>query len=205
MIKTIRGVREMIVENLRSDVLCSRIHPGTRLAEVDLARRFGVGRGPIREALSQLVHEGLLSSKPHCGVMVAAAPTSEVRDLIIPIRRTVETYALKSYFEDLTQCDFDFWDDILTRMDAAADMDDVDEIVLLDLKFHQSLVSRAIQPELADIWRSVVSRIRGHFGDKIRTYSGRLQEIVGPHRRLVDVIRKGNCKAAVAELKRHIG
>ncbi len=204
MINTVRSVREQIVENLRSDVLCSRIHPGARLAEMDLAKRFGVGRGPVREALSQLVCEGLLISKPNCGVTVAAPPTDEVRELIIPIRKTVETYALKSYFHDLTDADFDFWNDILKRMNAAGRKNDVDEIVALDLAFHRSLVTRASQPELHGIWQSVVSQIRGHFGKKIREYSGRLEAIIEPHRRLVSIIRRGNCSAAVKELRRHI-
>ncbi|MFO0427214.1 MAG: GntR family transcriptional regulator [Planctomyces sp.] len=204
MIKTVRSIREQIVDDLRSDVLCCRIHPGARLAEMDLAKRFGVGRGAIREALSQLVSEGLLIAKPNCGVTVASPPTNEVRELIIPIRRTVETYALKSYFKDLNSSDFDFWRDILKQMDAAGRRDDVNELVGLDLAFHRSLVARASQPELLGIWQSVVSQIRGHFGEKIRRYSGRLEVIIEPHRRLVEIIQKGNCKEAVRELRRHI-
>jgi DNA-binding GntR family transcriptional regulator len=89
-------------------------------------------------------------------------------------------------------------------MDAAGRRDDVNELVGLDLAFHRSLVARASQPELLGIWQSVVSQIRGHFGEKIRRYSGRLEVIIEPHRRLVEIIQKGNCKEAVRELRRHI-
>jgi DNA-binding GntR family transcriptional regulator len=200
-----RSLREQIADDVRSDVLCARIHPGARLSEMELAKRFGTSRGPIREALSQLVSEGLLIAKRNCGVTVAPPPPNGVRDLIIPIRRTVESYALRSYFDELTAHDFRVWEDIIQKMHQASRADQVPELVALDLEFHRALISRTGQPELLALWQSVVAQVRGHFGEKVLLrYRDQLDAVVQHHRKLIAVFRKGNCKAAVAELKKHI-
>ena len=65
---SIRSVREQITDRLRDDILSGRLAEGERLQEAKLAERFGVSRGPIREVLAQLTHEGLVEAKPNCGV-----------------------------------------------------------------------------------------------------------------------------------------
>ena len=54
-----------VTERLRELVIQGTYPPGTQLSEVELAERFGVSRGPIREAVQRLTQEGLLRSEPH--------------------------------------------------------------------------------------------------------------------------------------------
>ena len=201
---TVRSVREQIVDELRRDIFCSRLEPGKRLSEQELSKRFGVSRGPIREVLSMLVYEGLLISKPNCGVTVAGPPPRQVRELITPIRRTVESYALKSYFDEISPRDFTDWEEIILKMEAASRNNDYKELIGLDILFHRSLVERAGQPELLTIWQSLVSQIRGHFAEKILQFRDQLDVVTEHHRRLIEVFRRGNCRAAINALKQHI-
>src|SRR5438128_11150342 len=96
----IRTVREQITDRLRDDILSGRLAEGERLHEAKLAERFGVSRGPIREVLAQLTHEGLLEAKPNCGVKVAPSDCDSVRDLIVPIRRVIDTSALNHFIHE---------------------------------------------------------------------------------------------------------
>lgn len=206
MITTVRSTKQQIVDVLRSDILCANIYPGVRLSEMELAKRFGVSRGPIREALSQLVYEGLLVSKPNCGVTVAPLPTDEIRNLVFPIRRTIELFALKQCFDRLTPSDFLAWEDLLDQMDKACREQDEKKIVALDIDFHRSIVARAGKPEIMVLWQAVVAPIRGQFAKTVSQYiaTDRLDEVIDDHRNLVDVFRKGNLKAAVAALRQHV-
>ncbi len=150
------GLREQIVEQLRDDLLCGRIGEGQRLSEQDLVDRFGVSRTPIREALAQLSYEGLLESSPHRGVRVAATPPDAVRELIVPVRRTLESFALGLVFDDLNEDDFRMWDDILADFKKACKAKDCNATVRCDIAFHRSIIRRADQKDLEAIWSAIV-------------------------------------------------
>src|SRR4051812_50047153 len=57
--------------------------PGTQLGEAELAARFEVSRGPLREAMQRLVQEGLLRGERHRGLFVIDLSASDVRDIYL--------------------------------------------------------------------------------------------------------------------------
>ena len=59
-----------------------RYVPGQRLVEADLTRDFEVGRGSVREALSRLAAEGLVTMNLHRSAVIRQLSRSEVRDLV---------------------------------------------------------------------------------------------------------------------------
>lgn len=56
--------------------------PGQKLTEVDLASKFGVGRGSVREALSRLAAEGLVKVSLHKGASIRSLSPEEVQDML---------------------------------------------------------------------------------------------------------------------------
>src|SRR3982750_4844220 len=131
------SLREQIVDALRNDVLSGRMLEGERLNELNLVTRFGVSRTPIREALHQLLHEGLLESRPNAGMTVAQRPPDEIRELVVPIRRNVEAFAVRSIFPTLDDADFAAMHVVLDRMRAACVARDFAAIAEHDIGFHR--------------------------------------------------------------------
>ncbi|HWL80357.1 MAG TPA: GntR family transcriptional regulator [Roseomonas sp.] len=73
--------RRMAEEVLRNAILTGGLAPGQRLTDRSLCELTGVGRTTVREAVRQLESEGLISTVPHRGPVVAVLSESEARDL----------------------------------------------------------------------------------------------------------------------------
>lgn len=71
----------LVADQLRRAIMRGVLPPGTQLGEVELAARFGVSRGPLREAMQRLVAEGLLRAERHRGLFVRNLDEADVRDV----------------------------------------------------------------------------------------------------------------------------
>jgi DNA-binding GntR family transcriptional regulator len=87
-------LREHIVERLRAAILSGKIPPGAPLVETALSERFEVSRGPLREALRQLIEEGLVVTVPYTGTHVAPLSVDDVRE-IYSLRTALEIFAFE--------------------------------------------------------------------------------------------------------------
>ncbi len=193
-----------VAHALREEILTGRIEAGSRLTEAEIASRFGVGRGLVREAVQRLSLQGLLISRPNRGAVVAPEAPREIRNLIAPIRRTVEVYALQLVFDDLGEADFAVWDAILLRMRAACERRDFQAVAETDVAFHRALLERAGQPDLIVIWETLVGRIRSHFQSTQRRHPDAM-EIYDEHRAILESFRGRDLAAATRLLKEKIG
>jgi DNA-binding GntR family transcriptional regulator len=189
-----------VAQQLWGEILSGRAPEGLRLTEEGLAKRFGVGRSLVREAVQRLSLQGLVQTRPNRGAIVAPEAPREIRNLIVPIRRTVEVYSLQLIFDELNDEDFRRWDDILARMQAACERKDFHSIAELDIAFHRYLLERTGQPDLLIIWETLVGRIRSHFLRTQRRCPNPM-EIYEEHRAILDSFRDGSLEEAVRMLK----
>jgi DNA-binding GntR family transcriptional regulator len=80
--------------DLRADILAGRLLPGQRLQFGDLNTRYGTSVGVLREALSRLAEQGLVTSEPQHGFRVTPVSPDDLRDLT-DARVEIETVALR--------------------------------------------------------------------------------------------------------------
>ena len=188
-----------IADQLRMEIITGRIEEGTALREVSLAERFEVSRAPIREALKQLAHEGMVESKPNCGMRVAPSSSKSMQELVIPLRQTVESFALRSIFDDLNDEDFAEWEALLTEMKAACENQDFLQLTELDIKFHQSIVARSPEQGLMTIWLTLVSRLRRHFLEGFQKPNDPMK-VYFEHLAIVSMFRSGKLEPSIQAL-----
>src|SRR5262245_2591404 len=90
-----KSLRHQVLETLREAIITGRFQPGNRLVEEELCLQLGVSRGPVREALRQLEQEGLVVSFPYRATEVIGVSEEEVREVLIPMRLTLERFAFR--------------------------------------------------------------------------------------------------------------
>ena len=194
------SLREQIAERIRTDVLSGRIPEGERLHEVKLGERYGVSRTPIREALQQLLHEGLLEGRPNAGLKVAAQPSAEVCELIVRVRHLVEEFAIRAVIDHLTESDFARWNGILDGMRIACVARDFPVIAEHDIAFHRTLVRRAGHRDLEPIWTSLVSRTSAFLRDTYPRIYRQPLDIQKRRARMLAAFRSRDLEAALGLL-----
>lgn len=204
--QSIHSTRDQITTHLREDVFSGRLATGERVSEVALAKRFGVSRGPIREALSLLTSEGIFVTKQNCGVTVAAPAPAAIREVILPIRKTLEVYAFRQIYDQLNEDDYRVWDDLLFEMERAVKQRNLALFPQIDAAFHRYVLVRSGSADLLAVWQTIVNRLRAHFWETVREHDARndLQRLHLHHVELLAAFRKGPKSAAIKALERHI-
>lgn len=76
-------------EQLEALIVTRAIPSGERIVETDLARKLGVSRGPVREALQLLARDGFVDLRPRQGAFVHTPTEKEVSDFY-DVRRALE-------------------------------------------------------------------------------------------------------------------
>ena len=194
-----RTLPEQIAARLRQDLLSSKLKPGAPLREIDLSERFGVSRGPVREAFRQLSQQGLLVLEPNKGVRVAQNPSDEVRPLVVELRRTIECFVLDSIFERITEADIELWEEILADIRQACERNDVDALTEQDLRFHQAIIQSHDDKDMFALWQPIAMRMMMHYNRLVD-----IMDSYREHERILDAIRASDRAAAVAALRANI-
>ena len=196
--QAVRSVREQIVDTIRAEVLGGVWSNDAPVREQALAERFGVSRGPIRDALQQLSREGVLVYQPNKGVRVNTPPTEGERQLLQSMRREMEGYCLAQCLDRLTEADDEQLDGILAALTRACAKGDFSAIADCDLAMHRYLV-RSASSELEAIWQSITSRL-------LMDYSriDRFDQIVSEHEAIVEAVKQRDLKSAQQAINANI-
>src|SRR5690348_16472316 len=94
-------IRSRVLDNLRQAILDHKLAPGQRLIERELVELTGVSRTSIREALRELAAEGLVTTIPNKGTIVAQVTAEEARQLY-QVRSALEALAGRLFVENAT-------------------------------------------------------------------------------------------------------
>jgi DNA-binding GntR family transcriptional regulator len=195
----ILSVKDQIAEQMRSDIISGDLAPNTKLNEKELAERFGLSRGPIRDVILQLTKEGLLVSKNNVGASVNSVLDPSLQKLMISLRRNIEVFAIEHLKGKLTEKDFVALDKILLDLKSAFEKEDFTEVTKIDISFHNYLIYKAGGDDLVNIWYPFVMRMRLNYK---RITSG--VECVNEHVAILDALRAGDSAKAIKGLKANI-
>lgn len=159
-----RHLWEQIADGLRASILSGELSSGTRLITTELAEKWGVSRGPVREALMALENEGIVVSTRRQGTVVG---TSSIVDLeeVIDVREAIELAAairVCSFGEEVTQSELQKVAVLLKRIDGEHEKGQQDLAGNLDLAFHQMIVDLAGNTRFSGVYRQMLSQNRHH-------------------------------------------
>jgi len=139
----ILSVRDQIADVLRSDIISGELAPNTKLNEIQLAERFGVSRGPIRDVILKLTKEGLLISKNNVGASVNNPLPAALQKLSIDMRKKIEEFAAKEIVGIISKEQLAEMDKLIAIMQEHFEKQEYTELTKADIAFHQYFVELA--------------------------------------------------------------
>ncbi|ANE47720.1 hypothetical protein SY83_17140 [Paenibacillus swuensis] len=197
------SLRHVIADDIRQAIIEGRLKSGERLVELELSKQMGVSRGPIREALRVLEQEGLIHSHPYKETVVAEFSAEEVVHVLIPIRLTVELYALRKAIPLMNETDFNHMQTYIDEMRASGKAGNIPKLVDYDLAFHEYIVRKPDLTNITNMWSNIYNRIRLHFLMQDHLYED-ISTTWKQHQVLLDAIRTMDIELSCAELNKHI-
>lgn len=131
----------VIHQALRHEILTGQLAPGSWISQVQLARRFGLSRGPIREAMRLLEREGLVESAVNKRARVSDFSVSDLEQLYAA-RIVNEGLAVAVSVQRFSSAEIGLLEEQLDEMERHAG-GDLDVWERLHRSFHAQLVQHA--------------------------------------------------------------
>jgi DNA-binding GntR family transcriptional regulator len=185
---------------MRDAILSGELPAGEKLVEADLAMRFGTSRGPIREAVRELVREGLIVEYPRRGNVVS---TLTARDLaeVYGVREALELEAVQRLIERRDGT-------VLRQLERH--LDDLErgyeylKNIVHDLAFHRTLIAASGNERMIAIHEQMLMQT-AHLLRTAAAANPTLQSTVrkSAHRDILAALVAGDADATVKAIKAH--
>ncbi len=183
-------LREKILETIRDAILRGALKPGEKVAEPELAERFGISRTPIREAFRQLESEGYLTVIPRKGAVVTALSERDVKEFYA-IKAILEGYAARMATKKLTEKEIERLEGINLRLQKLAEDGDVKSFYRVHNEFHDLFIKAAGNQKLSELLHQLVMKFNR---PRLASLSlpGRMEISVSEHRKIIDAFKARN-------------
>lgn len=186
---------QFIVEGIQS----GRLAPGTRLRETDLAEKTGLSRTPIREALSRLQLEGLLTMDATRGLIVTELDHSMASELYA-MREVLEGTAARLAARHASDVEIDFLREVNIR---DAQLTTAEALAANNRLFHETLYRCAHNRYLVKTLNTLQESMM-LLGRTTLAAPGRAETSRAEHAAIVEALARRDPDAAEHAARAHI-
>ena len=195
-------LRENIKVILKKEIVEGIIEPLSVINQVELSKRFGISRGPIREALSQLSVEGLVELNAYKKVSVTGISKKYVNDLY-NVRNIIERFAIKELILKKNKFIVKELNDIINLMIKSTKSNNFTEIAKLDLRFHRTIINSSNNLFLSNSWIPLETGVMRCMYKRYKIYDS-LEQVVGNHPLIIKTIEQNDIYLAESLISQHI-
>lgn len=193
---------DTVYDQLKHLILANALDFGDKFFESDIARKFGVSRTPVREALTRLLSEGVLIKNRRI-YSVREFSLSEVQDLF-DVREQLECLAVATAAKLADEASLGSLTELFALMDRAAQKDErIDQFNEFDRNFHMKIAlmsKNRFLIEALSVIQDKAMMVRHRY---LAEPEGMLRA-QADHALILAALERRNPDAAVAEMRFHI-
>lgn len=198
-------IPERIFSLLREAIVEGEIPSGSKISEPELARAYGISRGPLREAIGRLEACGLVVRRPNVGARVVTLSSKQLLE-IFHVREALEGMAARLAAQNMTAAEISDLRKLLMQHGEQIDRDSDHAYFQRegDLDFHYRIVQGSHNRRMVDLLCNdlyhVVRLYRYQFGMP----SKRGPRAFIEHGHIVDAIERRDPEMAELMMRSHI-
>jgi DNA-binding GntR family transcriptional regulator len=194
-----------VLRLIQSAIVKGEMAPGSKISEPELARAYGISRGPLREALNRLEGQKLLVRIPHAGTRVVSLNRQELGELY-QIRESLEGLACRLAAERMTPEDVEELRGVLREheRDAAFQAGRGYYLQEGDYDFHYRIVQGSGNGMLIRLLCDELYQLARMYRIQYSATPHRPVQAFAEHHRILDAIAEGDGELAELLMRRHI-
>ncbi|MHB8747569.1 MAG: GntR family transcriptional regulator [Aggregatilineales bacterium] len=198
------NLSEKAAASLRQAIKDGDLPPGTHLIEQKIAEQLGISRMPVREAVQQLISEGLVIKEPRRGAYVHPFAPQELEE-VYSIRVLLERFIVERDMAHWTPALSEQLRLVVEAMIVAARLGDKDAVLKLDAQFHETLWKTADHAVLLEVVSGLRSRISRFLYEATKALKPEaLNEHARLHADLLEILKSGDVAVAQNAISDHI-
>src|SRR6266568_933182 len=198
-----KSLSSVVVERLREKILSGELREGEQLRQDAIANEFQISRIPVREALSHLAAEGLITIHANRGAVVSALSPDEIMQLF-ETRAVLECYMLRCAIPNMQAEDFQRAEDILKLYEESLEKDsEVKSWGRWNWSFHSALYAPASRPVMLSFLKTLNINCDRYTRLHL-VFTRDLHRAGQAHRELLEVCRGRDPEVAADALWKHI-
>jgi DNA-binding GntR family transcriptional regulator len=192
----------LLEREIEQVILNGQFNPGDRINEKELALRFGISRGPVREALRTLEATGLVEQIPNRGVFVRQLTAAQADD-IYEVRAALFALAGRLLAERATDEEIERLRAFVRAMDIAIEKDNFDSYARENFALHEYIVERAGNGTLAGQYLALIKQLRLYRARSLM-FGNAMLASNAEHHEMVEAIAARDPERAYAAHHRHV-
>ncbi|HEY4570421.1 MAG TPA: GntR family transcriptional regulator [Kribbella sp.] len=197
------NLRDSVANALRAAVISGELKPGEVYSAPMLGARFGVSATPVREAMLDLVREGLVISLRNKGFRVTEVSDDDL-DNLAALRLLIEPPTIRDVVPAIPAADIPGLRRLADAIVVAAEAGDLIAYIEADRVFHVTMLAYSGNQKLVDVVSDLRSQTR-LLGLTPLVESGRLVPSAEEHHELVRLVEARDADGAEQLMRRHIG
>ena len=195
------SIAPQVYDYLRSRIVDNRLPPGARISEAPLASKLKISRTPLRVALQQLATEGLITTRPQGGSIVAEFDNAQLHEAVL-IRGALEVAVVQRLAE--SKADLTSLESIMAVQERAAQLDDYATFFVQVEAFHAELARLADMPRAWKITHSIKGHVDRQRYTMMACIPKRSQRAFEEHLKIIKEIRSGSPSGAASARRDHV-
>ncbi|PNH90646.1 GntR family transcriptional regulator [Vibrio diazotrophicus] len=196
---------ENLTEYLIEAIVEGQIAPGSKISEPELAKRFEVSRGPLREALMRIEGLGLIERIPHVGARVIQFSSEKLVELYA-VREALEGMAARLAARNITEIEIAGLETLLST--HSAHIDQVDGASYFhqqgDFDFHYRIIKASRNSQLVSLLCDELYHLLRMYRYQSPRAQSRPVEALDEHKFILQAIRNRDEELAEMLMRRHI-